>query len=101
MTGASRPDLGAEVMRTLAALKEAAPGNLVEVRVPPHGAVQVLSDPHASGHRRGTPRAVVETDAVTWLALTTGDLAWDDAVASGRVFASGERADLSQLLPLA
>ena len=35
-----------------------------------------------------------------WLALVTGDLTWADAVADGRVTASGERSDLSELLPL-
>jgi len=44
---------------------------------------------------------VVETDAQTWLALADGSLAWAQAVASGRVRASGERADLSPWLPLA
>jgi hypothetical protein len=43
---------------------------------------------------------VVETDAATWLALVSGDLTWADAVAAGRVTASGERSDLSELLPL-
>jgi putative sterol carrier protein len=51
-------------------------------------------------HTRGTPRAVVEMDGQTWLALATGELAWSDAVADGRVHASGERADLSAYLPL-
>ena len=48
----------------------------------------------------GTPPNVVETDPQTWLALATGLVTWDDAVAAGRVSASGERADLSGLLPL-
>jgi len=43
---------------------------------------------------------VVETDPETWIALATGELAWSDAVADGRVHASGERADLSAYLPL-
>jgi hypothetical protein len=42
----------------------------------------------------------VETDAATWLRLATGQLAWDDALAEGRVSASGNRADLSAHLPL-
>jgi hypothetical protein len=42
----------------------------------------------------------VETDAVTWIALATGELAWADAVHDGRVHASGERSDLSEWLPL-
>jgi hypothetical protein len=47
-------------------------------------------------HTRGTPPAVVETDAATWIALARGRLAWSDAP----VRASGERSDLSSLLPL-
>jgi len=74
-----------------------APGNTVEVRVPPHGAVQCIEGPT---HTRGTPPNVVETDAGTWIALATGSLAWTDAVESGRVSASGQRADLSEQLPV-
>jgi hypothetical protein len=43
---------------------------------------------------------VIETDAPTWLALATGGTTWADAVASGDVHASGQRADLHGLLPL-
>jgi len=87
-----------EVKRYLAALQERAPGRAVEVRVPPYAAVQVIG---GGTHTRGTPRAVIETDADTWLALATGVLSWSDAVESGSVRASGERADLSPSLPLA
>jgi putative sterol carrier protein len=87
-----------EVKRSLAALQERAPGRAVEVRVPPYAAVQVIG---GGTHTRGTPRAVVETDGETWIALATGELSWAEAVASGRVRASGERADLSAYLPLA
>ena len=86
-----------QVKRYLAALQERAPGRSVEVRVPPYAAVQAVP---GGRHTRGTPRAVVEMDAETWLALATGELAWADAVAAGRVRASGERADLSPFLPL-
>lgn len=78
-------------------LADVAPGNAVEVRVPPDGAVQAVEGPR---HTRGTPPNVVETDPVTWLALVAGDLTWADALGAGRVRASGERADLSALLPL-
>jgi putative sterol carrier protein len=87
----------AEVKRHLAALQARAPGRAVEVRVPPYAAVQVIG---GGTHTRGTPRAVVEMDGETWLALATGELTWADAVADGRVRASGERADLSPYLPL-
>jgi hypothetical protein len=43
---------------------------------------------------------VVETDSDTWFALALGELAWSDAVADGRVTASGPRSDLSDHLPL-
>lgn len=78
-------------------LDEKAPGNSVEVRVPPFGAVQVVQGPR---HTRGTPPNVVEMNAATWVALATGTESWADAVADGRVSASGTRADLSTLLPL-
>jgi hypothetical protein len=81
----------------LAALVEKAPGNSVEVRVPPYAAVQVVEGVR---HTRGTPPAVVELDPETWLELATGALSWADAVTTHRVRASGERTDLGPLLPL-
>jgi hypothetical protein len=69
----------------------------VELRVPPHVAVQVVAGPR---HTRGTPPNVVETDAATWLRLVTGTLTWTEALRDGRVSASGNRADLSAYLPL-
>lgn len=82
---------------TLEELAHVAPGNAVEVRVPPDGAVQAVAGPR---HTRGTPPNVVETDPGTWLALATGAQTWADAVAAGLVHASGERADLTDLFPL-
>lgn len=88
----------AAVKATLAMLQTVAPGRSVEVRVPPYAAVQAVD---GVKHRRGTPAAVVECDAATWLRVATGSLTWDEAVASGRLIASGERSDLSTYLPLA
>lgn len=96
-SGLSRADLATAVRFTLQALADAAPGRSVEVRVPPHAAAQCVPGPR---HTRGTPPNVVEMDADTWLALVTGGLGWADGVRSGRVSASGERADLSAWLPL-
>ncbi|WP_405374784.1 MULTISPECIES: sterol carrier family protein [unclassified Microbacterium] len=93
----ARGDLGTAVRYLLQLLAEKAPGNSVEVRVPPYGAVQVVEGPR---HTRGTPPNVIETDAATWIALATGQTAWADAVTAGRVQASGTRADLIALLPL-
>lgn len=85
------------VKAALARLAELAPGRSVEVRIPPHAAVQVIA---GTRHRRGTPAAVVETDPRTWLELATGRRDWATAVADGRVSASGERSDLTIWLPL-
>ncbi|MFN8170177.1 MAG: sterol carrier family protein [Candidatus Nanopelagicales bacterium] len=92
-----RIEVKAAVKASLAALVEKAPGHAVEVRVPPYAAVQAVE---GSRHRRGTPPAVVECDARTWLGLATGRLLWADAVADGRVRASGERSDLTPHLPV-
>lgn len=93
----ARTDLATAVRYLLQLLAEKAPGHTVEVRVPPFGAVQVLEGPR---HTRGTPPNVVETDPATWIALATGAEQWTDAAASGRILASGTRADLTELLPL-
>jgi hypothetical protein len=92
-----RAVLGAAVRTTARWLAQQVPGRSVELRVPPHVAVQLVPGPR---HTRGTPPNVVETDAATWLRLATGQLGWDEAVGQGRVSASGNRADLSTHLPL-
>lgn len=81
----------------LALLDRTAPGGAVEVRVPPYAAAQVIG---GTTHKRGTPPAVVELEATTWIELALGESSWADAVRSGRIAASGERSDLSPYLPL-
>jgi hypothetical protein len=95
--GADRNTTAAAVRYLLQLLAERAPGNTVEVRVPPYGAVQCIPGPR---HTRGTPPNVIETDAATFLALASGRAEWADALASGSVHASGQRATLDGLLPL-
>jgi hypothetical protein len=94
---ADRNTTAMAVRYLLQLLAERAPGNTVEVRVPPFGAVQCIPGPR---HTRGTPPNVIETDAPTWLGLATGGITWADAVDTGKVHASGQRADLEGLLPL-
>ena len=94
---ASRDATATAVRYLLQALADKVPGNSVEVRVPPFGAVQCVEGPR---HTRGTPPNVVEMDAATWLALATGRSSWVDAQASGAVHASGTRATLEQYLPV-
>ncbi|MDR0482608.1 MAG: sterol carrier family protein [Cellulomonadaceae bacterium] len=117
---ASRAEVLTAVRYTLEELAARNPGGAVEVRVPPAGVVQIgvadgaggaeagravepasaASDGRNPRHTRGTPPAVVETTCDVWLRLATGALAWDDAVDSGAVSASGRRAILRDLLPV-
>jgi hypothetical protein len=88
-----RADLKAATMHLVALLVARAPGASVEVRIPPFAAVQCIA---GARHTRGTPPAVVEMDAPTWIALGRGRMEWSQAT----LRASGERSDLSPLLPL-
>jgi hypothetical protein len=92
-----RAALRAAVRYSLGLLAEQVPGRTVEVRVPPFAAIQCVPGPR---HTRGTPPNVIETDPLTWLDLASGRLSWAAALASGRVQASGQRADLTSYLPL-
>ena len=98
-TGAEpgRDDLRDAVRLLLTTLRTSAPGRSVEVRVPPYGAIQCGAGPR---HTRGTPPNVVETDPMSFVLLAIGRLGWAEAVRTGRVSASGIRADLSAYLPL-
>ena len=77
------------------------PGRVLEVRIPPVAAVQCLPGPV---HTRGTPPNVVETGPLPWIRLATGRTSWARITgAEGNVAqltASGERSDLSGLLPV-
>ncbi|MEI8231350.1 MAG: sterol carrier family protein [Actinomycetes bacterium] len=79
-------------------LAEVAPGNSVEVRVPPLGATQCIE---GSRHTRGTPPNVVEIAPRVWFDLALGNLDWETALAEHKVSASGVRATLVEVLPLA
>ncbi|MFD4371603.1 sterol carrier family protein [Streptomyces sp. NPDC058486] len=79
------------------ALAAKAPGGAVELRIPPYAVVQCVEGPR---HTRGTPPNVVETDPLTWIRLATGRTRWADELDAARIAASGERADLTGLLPL-
>lgn len=89
--------LATAVRFLLEELAEVAPGNSVEVRVPPLGATQCIEGPR---HTRGTPPNVVEMKPEIWFALATGQMQWAEAIASAHVIASGVRADISEVLPL-
>ncbi len=103
-------DAMATTVRTLADILAArAPGKAIEVRIPPYAAVQIGDPARATAgvapapepaHTRGTPPAIIETDATTFLRVMSGRLDWAGAVAGHAISASGLRTDLSPLLPL-
>ena len=92
-----RAQTATAVRYLLQLLAEKAPGNTVEVRVPPFGAVQVVEGPR---HTRGTPPNVVECSPEVMLRLAAGSLTWLDALATHQVRASGTRSDLAGVFPL-
>lgn len=92
-TERTRDQTATAVRFLLQLLVDRVPGNTVEVRVPPFGAVQVVEGPR---HTRGTPPNVIEMDADTWIGIATGALEYSEA----RIHASGTRADISFAVPL-
>ena len=88
------PEIMQQVKTILAEISKHAPGHSVELRIPPYSAIQCGEGPK---HTRGTPPNVVEMSAEVLLTLRSGEITWADAVADGRIQASGERADLSPL----
>lgn len=93
-----RVALAAATRLSVRLLAQDAPGNSVEVRVPPFVAVQCIEGPK---HTRGTPPNVVETDAKTWLRLATGQTTFDAEFESGKISASGTRAkEIADWLPV-
>ena len=91
------PEILSEVKKYLDLLSKKAPGHSVEVRIPPYGAIQCVAGPV---HKRGTPRAVIEMNAETFLKLSTGKLLWQDGINEGVIIASGERTNLANYFPL-
>lgn len=85
----SRQQIADACRRTVRALADELPGHTVELRVPPFVAVQCVEGPR---HTRGTPPNVVEMPPEVWLKLATGKLDFAEAVADGRIEASGSRA---------
>ena len=87
-----------QVKALLDQISQIAPGHAVELRVPPYAAIQCCEGPK---HTRGTPPNVVEMGADEFMALIDGSLDWSDGINDGRITASGERSDLSQMFQLA
>lgn len=88
------PEIMSQVKEILAKVSKLAPGHAVELRIPPYSAIQCVEGPK---HTRGTPPNVVEMSADVLFAISAGKITWDDATSDGRISASGERSDLTNL----
>ena len=82
------------VKEILKMVQEVAPGNSVELRIPPYAAIQCVS---GSFHRRGTPPNVVEMGGDTLIELVGNPTYWDEFCHNGRISASGTNANLEDL----
>ncbi len=88
------PQITAAVKEILDLIKNISPGQYVELRVPPYGAIQCVA---GSNHRRGTPPNTVEMSGQTLLRLIKEPSLWISLCESGEVRASGLLSDLSNL----
>ena len=82
------------VKEILKIVQKVAPGDSVELRIPPYAAIQCVS---GSAHRRGTPPNVVEMSGDTLMELVSNPTSWDEFCNIGRISASGTNANLKDL----
>jgi Bacterial SCP ortholog len=88
------PNIASEVRRILDLIKKTAPGNAVELRIPPYGVIQCVS---GVNHRRGTPANQVEMSGEVLIQLARSPGLWPDLLKSGQIQASGQLSDLAQV----
>ena len=88
------PNIASEVRRILDLIKKTAPGNAVELRIPPYGVIQCVA---GVNHRRGTPANQVEMSGEVLIQLARSPGLWPDLLQSGQIQASGQLSDLSQV----
>ena len=92
------PNIASEVKRILDLIKKSAPGNAVELRIPPYGVIQCVA---GVNHRRGTPANQVEMSGETLLFLIHNPKDWQRLCSNGQILASGTSSDLSEILLIA
>ena len=91
------PATALQVKKILEAIKKAAPGNAVELRIPLYGAIKCLA---GVNHRRGTPANQVEMSAHVLIQLAQDPTLWSSLTQSGQIQVSGQLSDLSQIFSL-
>jgi hypothetical protein len=82
------------VKEILKIVQQVAPGNSVELRIPPYAAIQCVA---GSVHRRGAPPNVVEMSGDTLVELIANPTYWDEFCHKGRISASGTNSNLTDL----
>jgi hypothetical protein len=82
------------VKEILKLVQTVAPGNSVELRIPPYAAIQCVS---GLVHRRGTPPNVVEMNGDTLIKLVEDPTCWEKLCREGLISASGTNANLEDL----
>ena len=82
------------VREILKIVQQVAPGNSVELRIPPYSAIQCVS---GSVHRRGTPPNVVEMSAQTLIKIIENPNLWEQLCSIGMISASGANSNLKEL----
>ena len=87
-------EIKGRVKQILKMVQEVAPGNSVELRIPPYAAIQCVP---GSVHRRGTPPNVVEMSGQTLIELVGSPTHWDEFCHKGRISASGTNSNLKDL----
>ena len=87
-------EIKSQVKQILRVVEELAPGRSVELRIPPHAAIQCVG---GGNHRRGTPANVVEMSGETLINLAQDPAKWEDFCNQGLISASGTSSDLSKL----
>ena len=87
-------EIKSRVKEILKIVEQVAPGNSVELRIPPYAAIQCVS---GSVHKRGTPPNVVEMSGDTLLELVGNPTYWDEFCHKGRISASGTNSNLKDL----
>ena len=86
------PQIAARVKEILDLIKKTSPGNSVELRIPPYGAIQCVP---GSNHKRGTPPNTVEMSAQVLIQLRQNPKRWEEFVTSGQIITSGVASNLS------
>jgi hypothetical protein len=82
------------VREILKIVQQVAPGNSVELRIPPYSAIQCIS---GSVHRRGTPPNVVEMSAQILIKIIENPNLWEQLCSIGMISASGTNSNLKEL----